>query len=697
MKKLIALTALAAATALSTPALARTMTPEDLVRLKRMGAPTASPDGQYALFSLSEAKADMSGRVTGYYLLDLTVEGAEPVRLDLLDPLKPADAVFGGDGAIWFISGSSGSSQIWRMALDGVPEQVSELAGGDIGGFKLSADASHAVVWAERSLDCDDLACANVEPAEEIGNAMEFDEIFVRHWDEWETPGTTSRLFGFAIADGKLVGSGVPLDRGLSGDTPSKPFGGGEEISLTPDGKWVFFAQRENGRTEPTSTNLDIYASPTDGSAAPVNLTEANKATDNLPTVSPDGTMLAYGAMERPGYESDRMVLMVRDLATGDVRAMSAGLDRSVDSIVWAPDGSAIVIGYGDHMENPLAVVDMESGNRGLLVAEGHAGDAVPLEGSQMIFTRDDITQPKDLYRWREGKVERLTEVNKDLMAEFDPVTFEKFEFAGAHGDKVWGFRLKPADAEGKLPVAFVVHGGPQGSFNNSWSTRWNSRTLSQGRYAVVSIDFHGSTGYGQAFTDSINNDWGGKPLIDLKLGLDHALEMDAQLDGGRVCALGASYGGFMMNWIQGNWSDRFDCIVNHDGTFDQRSMYYTTEELWFPEWEFGGPYWAASANYERWNPANHVDQWKTPMLVIHGLQDFRVPDSQGLAAFTHLQRRGIPSKYLVFPTENHWVLNGANSVRWHNEVFEWLDRWIGKEKVPPPEPKVVKTPALGR
>jgi dipeptidyl aminopeptidase/acylaminoacyl peptidase len=295
----------------------------------------------------------------------------------------------------------------------------------------------------------------------------------------------------------------------------------------------------------------------------------------------------------------------------------------------------------------------------------------------------NSIKAPDDLYRVDgKGKVARLTNVNRDLLAELDPVSFEKFNFTGANNDKVWGFKLKPAGpqfaAAAKLPIAFVVHGGPQGSFNNAWSYRWNSRLFSAPGYAVVSVDFHGSTGYGQAFTDAIQNNWGGWPLEDLQKGLAFATSQDAQLDADNACALGASYGGYMVNWIAGQWPDRFKCLIQHDGVFDARAMAYETEELWFDEWEHGGKaYYEDPAAFERWNPVNHVAKWKTPMLVITGEKDFRIPYTQGIASFTALQRRDIPSKLLVFPDENHWVLKPNNSIQWYGEVFGWLDRWL--------------------
>jgi len=258
----------------------------------------------------------------------------------------------------------------------------------------------------------------------------------------------------------------------------------------------------------------------------------------------------------------------------------------------------------------------------------------------------------------------------------------EQFQFTGAHGDTVYGYVVKPAGFEAgkKYPVASLIHGGPQGSFGNDFHYRWNPQTYAGAGFAAVMIDFHGSVGYGQGFTDAIRGDWGGAPLEDLQQGLAAAVERYPWLDGDAACALGASYGGYMINWIAGNWPDRFRCLVNHDGIFDQRMMYYATEELWFPEWEHGGPYWLDPEGFERHNPASHVARWRTPMLVVHGELDHRVPITQGLATFTALQRLGVPSRLLYFPDENHWVLKPSNSVQWHETVLGWLDRWTGRE-----------------
>ena len=540
------------------------------------------------------------------------------------------------------------------------------------------------LVWAD-TRDCPDLACAATSfPPKPAGSGREYDQLFVRHWDTWVEAGVKSRIFSYAIVGGKLTGMGTRVTGALVGDTPSKPFGGGEEIALSADGRTVYFALREAGRIEPTSTNLDIFMAPADGSAQPVNLTAPNGGTDTMPTLSPDGRTLAYVSMARAGYEADRQVIMLRDLATGGTRALTAKWDRSAGSLVWARDGRSLLVTAEDTMEAPIWRVDAATGQVTRLTGEGHAGSVIPTADGGAFYTQNSILAPDDLFRvTSRGVIGRFTDVNRALLSQLDPVSFEKFAFKGANNSQVWGFKLKPAAAAAaKLSIAFIVHGGPQGSFGNGWSYRWNSRLMSAPGYAVVSIDFHGSTGYGQAFTDSIRNDWGGKPLEDLKRGLAFATAADPQLDANNACALGASYGGYMMNWIAGQWPDRFKCLVQHDGVFDARAMAYETEELWFDEWEHGGKtYYEDPAAFERWNPVNHVAKWKTPMLVITGEKDFRIPYTQGLASFTALQRRGIPSKLVVFPDENHWVLKPKNSIQWYDNVFGWMDRWMGQPK----------------
>jgi dipeptidyl aminopeptidase/acylaminoacyl peptidase len=683
-KLLLAGLAALAAAQLTAAADARPMTATDLATMRRLSSPVVSPDGGWAVYQLRETDLAANKGRNHLWLVDLRRRGAQPVAIAERSDKSQHDPAFSADGKwLYFIGNGSGSDQLWRVALPGgTAEQVTNLST-DIGGFLLAPSGDRIAVWADRNLACTDFNCSNLPKDDKSagGSGRTYDQLFVRHWDQWAEPNTRSRIFVFPLAGGRPTGAGVPIEGKLVGDAPSKPSGGAEELSWSPDGRTLYFALREAGRIEPLSTNLDIFAAPADGSAAPVNLTVANRATDTLPAVSPDGRWLAYAAMKRPAYESDRQVLMLRNLATGQVRALSEAWDRSVASIAWARDGRSIYVTADEVLDHPAFRVDVATGAVTRLTGPGHVDSVVPLPDGSILYALNSIEVPSDLYRQSPGgQPVQLTAVNADKLRELDPVSVRRFRFAGANGDPVWGQVVKPANAGGRLPVALLVHGGPQGSFGNSWSYRWNPRLFSAPGYAAVTIDFHGSTGYGQAFTDAINKDWGGKPLQDLKLGLPAAAAFDPQIDIDNACALGGSYGGYMMNWIEGNWPGRFKCIVMHDGVFDARAMAYETEELWFDEWEHGGKaYFEDPAAYEKWNPVNYVDRWQTPMLVIHGEKDFRIPYTQGLAAFTALQRRNIPSRLLFFPDENHWVLKPRNSIQWYGEVFGWLDRWTNR------------------
>ncbi|WP_420607578.1 prolyl oligopeptidase family serine peptidase [Novosphingopyxis sp.] len=661
------------------PATARAMTEVDLNAMKRLGAPAVSPDGTIAVYQLTSTDIEANSRSTQLYRLDLTKTEAVPEPIaDLPDALESSPA-FAPDGSLYFISDKSGSDQIWRMAMPGgKPVQASDFTA-PVAGFKLSPDGRRVAVWSAISKNCASFGCPAPERLadEAKQSGREYDEYFVRHWTSWATPGTYNRIFAFDLANGKLTGGGHALDRDVTGNAPTDPFGGGEEVNWSADGDTLFYTLRESNRNEPRSTDTDIYAAAADGSML-ANLTDANQATDTMPTPSPDGRWLAYAAMARPGYESDRLVLMLRDLASGRTQALTGKWDRSVSSIAWAPDGSYLIVTAQDVLDHPAFMVALD-GTVSRLTQRGSIGDTIALADGSMLYTKNSIQAPNDLFRMLPGGNERqLTAVNADIFAQIDPVAVERFSFRGADGDTVWGQVVKPVGAPKGTPTAYLVHGGPQGSFGDSWSFRWNPKIFASHGYSTVTVDFHGSTGYGQAFTDAINRDWGGKPLTDLKLGLAAAAKFDPSVTPNNACALGASYGGYMMNWFMGQWPGQFKCIVDHAGLFDVRAFYYSTEELWFPEWDFGGPYYAASETYEKWNPVNHVTAWKTPVLFTHGEKDFRIPYTQSLMGFTAAQRQGIPSRLVVFPEESHWINKPQNSIQWHRNVFAWLDKWTG-------------------
>ncbi|MEM1091838.1 MAG: S9 family peptidase [Pseudomonadota bacterium] len=665
-------------------AMAEPFSVEHLVRLKRVGAPQLSPDASHVVFALRSTDMDAD---RGRYDLWLARTDREETRQLTSHEASDTSPAWSKDGRhVYFLSSRSGSSQVWRIAVGGGEAQpVTDLAL-DVGTFRLAADDRKLVVSTEVYLDCETLACTveRDKAADELPTSGQaYDQLFMRHWDYWLSE-KRSRLFAVSLSDGVAADAEpVLLTGAVDADVPSRVWGGSEEYAVSADGSTLYFAARLRDAKEPTSTNFDIYSAPMNGDGATRNLTEDNRAWDTQPVLSPDGKSLAYLAMKRPGFEADRLHVMVRDLASGKTRELAPGWDRSPSSLTFAADGQSLLANATDVGNKTLWRIDLSGGDPIKLTGPGYVS-SVDVGPGMTVFASDSLASPSEIYALKDGESQprQLTRLSQPQLADVEMGEYEQFSFAGARDETVYGWVVKPAGYQrGKrYPVAFLIHGGPQGSFGNHFHYRWNPQTYAGQGFAAVFIDFHGSTGYGQAFTDSISGDWGGAPLTDLKLGLAAALERYDFLDGDKVCALGASYGGYMVNWIAGNWPDRFRCLVNHDGVFDTRMMYYATEELWFPEWENGGPQYQVAENYETFNPLNFVDRWQTPMLVIHGELDYRVPVTQGIAAFTAAQRQGVPSRFLYFPDENHWVLKPNNSIQWHNAVNGWLHRYLSSE-----------------
>jgi len=656
-------------------------TVDDLVRLKRLSDPQLSPDGRYLVFVLRETDMDANKGRTDIWLIDLKTKDAQPRRLteNAANDTSPRWAP--DSRTIYFLSTRSGSSQVWRLSLDGGESAQVTNYPLDVGSLKVSPSGERIALSMDVMPNCDELSCTkNALETREKNKATGriFDRIFIRHWDTWSN-GTRSHLFTARILGDGKADTPVDVSRGLDGDVPSKPFGADEDYAFSPDGRNLVFSLRVAGRSEPWSTNFDLFEVPVNGTSPHRNLTESNPAWDAQPVFLKNGD-LAWLAQDRPGFEADRFHVVIRSAGNGNVRPLTNGWDRSVIKLGATPDGRRLLATADEVGQAALFSIDPASGTPRKLVGTGEVTDFVATNDS-VIFTLAGLGAPADLFSIpvTGGKERRLTAVNQDVLGARQMSEFEQFSFKGWNDETVYGYVVKPYGFEpGKrFPVAFVVHGGPQSSMQNIWTYRWNAQAFAGAGYALVMIDFHGSGGYGQAFTDSISGDWGGKPLVDLQKGLAAALDRYSWLDGNRACALGASYGGYMMNWIQGNWPDRFKCIVNHDGVFDQRMMYYSTEELWFMEWENHGSQYEHPQEYEKFNPVDFVSRWHTPMLVVHGEQDFRIPYSQGIAAFTALQRRGIESRLLEFPDENHWVLKPANSVLWYHTVLDWLDRHL--------------------
>src|SRR5579885_676381 len=663
----------------------RAFTPQDLVMMERVSDPQVSPDGSQVAFTVRQTDFDANRGVNGIWRLSLRDRDARPVRLTAQGESSESPRWSPDGRTLFFLSTRSGSAQVWRLDEGGgEARQVTRLPL-DVNGFRVSPDGRSLLLSLDVFTDCADLACTRKrldEAAAAKADGRLYHRLFIRHWDRW-SDGRRSQLFIVRLAaDGTASGEPRWLTQGIDGDIPSKPFGDDAEYAFSPDGKTVYFDVRIAGVSEPWSTNFDIYAVPTDGSAPARNLTAANPAWDADPLPAPDGHKLYYRAMKRPGFESDRFGIMELDLGSGKTRELDPDWDRSAGVLRLSADGRTLYTTADDLGEHPLFALDIETGRVKELAGGGDvAGFSVA--GGRLVIARSTLTAPADLYEIpaRGGRERKLTAFNAARLSELAFGAVERFTFSGWNGDAVHGYVVKPYGFQPgrKYPLAFFIHGGPQGSWLDEFHYRWNPQVFAGAGYAVVAIDFHGSTGYGQAFTDAISGHWGDRPLEDLQKGYAAALAKFPWLDADRACALGASYGGYMIEWIAGVWNAPWKCLVVHDGVFDTRMMYYATEELWFEEWENRGLPWEKPENYERFNPALHVGDWRVPMLVVHSSRDFRIPLSQGIAAFTALQRRGIPSEFLTFPDESHFVQKPQNSLQWHQVVLAWLQRWLGE------------------
>lgn len=653
------------------------LTVEHLNKLNKLYDVVLSSDGRYLVYGQKNGGLAPADSTADLYLMDLS-DGNKVKRLTESDSREHSVKFSSDDSSLYFLTDRSGTTQLWRLPLGGgEAQQVTDLPL-DVQGYLVSSDNKKLVLTLDVKPGCGDIACtvtAQKLKAEKKDSAMVYDQLMVRHWDTFEDEFKQH----FFVAD--LTDKKVTDARDLMPEW-NTDVAGAAEAAFTPDGNNLVFSAKIPAKDQAWHTNFDIFQVALAGGEK-INLTKDNPAWDAKPSFSKDGRYMAYLAMKKPGFEADRFGLMLLDLVTGERKELAQDWDRSVDEYLFGPDNRTLYVTAQDVGQKSIFAINSAFGDVSKVYGDGSAG-SLNVAAGKVIFVNHSLNSPMDIYQVKgeSGQAEALTRINAENLKDIQFGEFAQFSFAGANEETVHGYWMKPWNyQEGKkYPIAFIVHGGPQSSFGNMFNYRWNAQLWAAQGYGVVMIDFHGSTGYGQAFTDSISRDWGGKPLEDLKKGLAYITEKESWLDGSNACALGASYGGYMMNWIAGNWPTGFKCLVNHAGLFDMPSFYGSTEELWFPEYDMGGPVWNKDGDYHKFNPAALVDNWKTPMLVIHGLKDYRVPYAQGLAAFTTLQRKGIDSKLVIFPDENHWILKPANAERWYNEVFAWMKQHTAKK-----------------
>jgi dipeptidyl aminopeptidase/acylaminoacyl peptidase len=691
----------------------RPFTFEDMMRLKRVGEPEVSPDGKWVIFSVVDVDLEANTKTPHIWIVP-TAGGQEREIIADQDGDRPRWAPDGRRFA--FLSTKESGSQVWIADFDGVAGAVTRVyrrssMPTEASGELWSPDGKNILFVSDVYPQCDDLRTPGEfrTSSEEVGcnvmalrraenskvKALIFDHLLFRHWNAYKE-GKRTHIFVMPAGISGISQPGPGSDwheaaRDLTPgdyDAPVFSLGGQDNYAFSPDGQEICYTSNHD-KNEAASTNNDLWIVPVNGGAAK-NITADNPASDSTPLYSPDGKYIAYRAQQRPGYESDRFRLMLYDRKTGEKKNLTEDFDRWVGTFTWSPNSSRIYFNTENEGKAPMFSLLVATGRRvevPTLIMATQDDMVVAPNGEDVYFTNNSLQSPNEIYVFMlcptgcgdppPPPARQLTHFSDSLLSQVAMSPLESFWFTGAHNDKVQGFLVKPPnfDAAKKYPVKFLIHGGPQGAWGDDWSYRWNPELFAANGYVVIMVNFHGSNGYGQKFMDAINGDWGGAPFEDLMKGLDYAEKTYPFIDKNRECALGASYGGYMANWILGH-TDRFKCIVSHDGMFNAESAWGTTEELWFNDWEFKGTPYDNREAYEKWSPHQYAKNFKTPTLVIHGQRDYRLDVSEGFQLFTTLQMEGVPSKMLYFPDEGHWVQKPQNSKLWYETVNAWVDQW---------------------
>ncbi|MFQ5664282.1 MAG: S9 family peptidase [Terriglobia bacterium] len=655
----------------------RPLTFDDLISFGRVSDPQISPDSQWVAYVVERYDKASNGRRSSIWLASLrTGENRQLTRSGKRDTAPR----WSPDGkTLAFLSNRNGRWQVWTIRLDGGEALPLTSLPVDVTDLRWSPDGQRLAFTAEVYHDCDTLGCTrkrDEEKEKSLVKARLYDGLLYRHWDSW-WEGKRGHVFVMPVAGGA---GGEPRDL-TPGDSSVPPhpvfLASSHEYDFSPDGRELAFA-RNVDKDEAQSTNSDVWVVPVSGGEAK-RITE-NPAWDGSPRYSPDGRWIAYRAMARAGFESDRTRLLLYERATGKTKELTPAFDNSVRDFLWAPDSRSIYFTSVVEAQSPVYELSVPAGTIRPVVEDANNSNLqISPDGATLVFTRQALDRPAEVFRasTRTGRAEPLSKVNDELLAELEMNPGESFTVEGAAGAAVQSWLVKPPgfDPAQKYPVVVLIHGGPQGTWMDGFHYRWNAQMFAAPGYVVVMPNPRGSPGWGQRFVDEISGDWGGKVYVDIMKVVDY-VERLPFVDTRRICAGGGSYGGYMTDWILGH-TNRFRCLFSHAGVYNLTSEYGATEELWFPEWEFAGTPWTNKEMYERWSPHNFAAHFKTPTLVIHGARDYRVPLEQGLQLFTALQRQGVPSEFLYYPDEGHWILKPQNSELWYKTVQEWLAAYL--------------------
>lgn len=650
----------------------RAISIDDLWSMKRIGSYDISPDGKNIAFSLTSYSIELNKGNTDIYIINTDGTNLRPFKNSDKNESEPK---FSPDGKrIAYTMGG----QIFIADIDGKGEKQLTNIYTDASGVKWSKDGKKILFVSSVYPDCITQQC-NKEKDKSIDEskikAKIFDQLMYRHWNGWRGE-KRSHLFVLDVESGNFT----DLTKGNKEDVPPPALGSSNDYNFSPEGDEIAFTMNPDFSTA-ISTNNEIYLLSLTSSSFP-KLISVSKGVDSQPVYSPDGKYIAWTSMKRAGFEADKKEIVLFDRKSGEIINLTADFDISVDDFIWSPDSRYIFFNADNEIYKSIYKLDVESKDLDLFHKENYNSNiSISSDGGTVYFLKQRSNMPSELYSLSAdgmNNLKQVTHINKDILVELETNSIETFWSDGAEGAKVQSILVKPPffDPNKKYPMIFLIHGGPQGSWSDNFHYRWNYQMFASQGYVVVAPNPRGSTGYGQKFTDEISGDWGGKVYTDLMNAYDYAVKNFSFIDKENTFAAGASYGGYMINWIVGH-TDRFNALVSHAGVFNLESMYGTTEELWFPEWEYGGTPWEKREVYEKWSPHRYIHNAKTPVLVVHGAYDFRVPEEQAFQLFTSLQRLGVESKFLYFPDETHFVAKPQNSKLWWETVYKWFNKFL--------------------
>ena len=648
-----------------------------MMELKRISDPQLSPDGKWVTFTVQSI--DVAANKKPLQIWIVPMDGGAPKQITREGEANQRARWSPDSKRIAYVSDRGGSQQIWMMDPDGGnAKQITSLST-EADGVIFSRDGKNLVFVSEVYPECsvDDACNKKLMDAEKSNKvkARIYTELLYRHWTTWQGA-RRSHLLTMPVGGG-AVKDLTPGSRAV----PPFSLGGPDDYDTSPDGLEVIYSMNADP-VPATSTNADLYAVPITGGESK-KITAASGA-DSSPQYSPDGKYLAWRSQMRSGYESDRWRLMVLERATGRVTNLTESLDRWVNSFTWSPDSANLFFTAADRGRQAIQMIPVTGGAARTIASGDNELDDMQFsrDNKTMVYSQVSGEAPVEIYRASSsgGAPTALTHLNDAVLNNYELTRLEEFWTDAADGARVQSFVVKPYgfQASKKYPVLMMIHGGPQGFWGHAWSYRWNAQVFAGAGYLVVMANPRGSTGYGQKFIDEINNDWGGRAFDDIMAVTDKVVTTMPYADGSKLTAAGGSYGGYMVNWILGH-TQRFKALISHAGVYDLQSEFGATEELWFPLWEFGGTPWDRMEDYHKWSPSHFVKEFKTPTLVIHGEQDYRVPYNQGLELFTALQMQKVPSKLLLYPDEGHWIGKPQNSLLWYKTFLEWLDSWVKK------------------